>query len=512
MSKIRLRSPRSASALLRRPLSLLQIALMASVLLAGGRPAHGALSFRPADVLLDWNALIMAAIRQDNTSPTISTRNLAILHIAIYDAVNAILGSHQPYQASLTPPPRETSIEAAAAAAAFTVMKNLYPSLQARSVELFNSWRATAAEDQGTSNGIQFGTYVAEQLLAVRTGDGSAHSVTYIPSALPGQWRRTPPFFRPPLSPQWRHVRPFGLQQVESFVPGPPPAMDSREYAESLEQVKRLGGRNTTVRTAEQSQIATFWSDFSYTAMPPGHWHEIAASIVRTRGTNLADSARLMALLSIAQADAAIICWETKYRYNFWRPITAIHRADEDGNDATEPDREWDHFLQSPPFPSYTSGHSTFSKASAEVLTHFYGTDNISFTATSDALPGVFRKFDSLSACADEVGMSRVYGGIHYPFDNEMGRKCGKEIAGFVFANYFLSNEQLPVARVEQLTTSNAVVRIHGHAGHRLVVQQTHAREPVGTNAFSPGGFLLVVNRVGGVVPDIQVKELPISP
>jgi hypothetical protein len=163
------------------------------------------------------------------------------------------------------------------------------------------------------------------------------------------------------------------------------------DYAAAYNEVKALGSKTSTIRTAEQSQIAVFWSDFSYTATPPGHWHEIAATIARDRGLALAETARLFALISVAQADSAIVCWETKYRYNLWRPITAIRRGSEDGDDATEADPVWTHFLNSPPFPAYTSGHSTFSKSSAVVLTRFLGTDAVNFSARSDSLPGVCR-------------------------------------------------------------------------------------------------------------------------
>ena len=187
--------------------------------------------------------------------------------------------------------------------------------------------------------------------------------------------------------------------------------MDSEEYALALEEVRTLGGKGSSVRTQEQSLIATFWSDLSYTAMPPGHWHEIAATVARDRNTSIPETARLFAWLGMSQADGAILCWEAKFRWNLWRPVTAIRRADEDGNALTEAEPGWDHYLNSPPFPAYTSGHSTFSKASAQVLTHFYGTDAITFTAVSDSLPGIFRTYHSFSACADEVGMSRIYSG-----------------------------------------------------------------------------------------------------
>ena len=353
-----------------------------------------------ADVILEWNALMLDCIRVDTTSPTVSTRNLAILHTAIYDAVNSITRTHQPYRFQLNAP-ANTSTEAAAVGAAYEVMATLYPSQASWADDLYDSYIASAPPSVALTNGLDLGEFMGLLTLDSRSADGSNTEVPYIPSNAPGQWQRTSPFYRPPLTPHWGFVDTFCLQDIESFVSDPPPALDSPEYAVALNDVKMLGGKTNTTRTAEQSQIAVFWSDFSYTAMPPGHWHEIAATIARNRGSTLEENARMFALLSLAQADAAIVCWETKYRYNFWRPITAVERADEDGNPATEKDAAWDHFLASPPFPAYTSGHSTFSKASAQVLARFYGTDAIAFNATSDSLPGVIRNFASLAACAD---------------------------------------------------------------------------------------------------------------
>lgn len=415
-----------------------------------------------ADPVLDWNSLMIDAIRIDNSGPTLSSRNLAILHTAIYDAVNSVARTHQPYRFQM-PTPADTSPEAAAVAAGYLVCRNLYPSLEGRSQALFEAFLKSVNESLVVSNGIQLGFTVAELILQDRSSDGSSTEVPYIPSDAPGQWRRTPPFFRPPLTPQWRYVRLFALEDIEGFAPPPPPDLASPEYADALNEVKAMGGKTSSVRTAEQSQIAVFWSDFSFTSMPPGHWHLIAETIARSKNNTLEENARLFALLSIAQADAAIVCWEAKYRYNLWRPVTAIQRADEDGNSQTEADKTWDHLLSSPPFPAYTSGHSTFSKASSQILTHFYGTDSISFEATSDSLPGVLRSFDSLSKCADEVGLSRIYGGIHYSFDNIQGKKSGGAIGDFVYANFLHPNDQLPFARLESLDGGIPIVRVHGH-------------------------------------------------
>lgn len=401
------------------------------------------------NVIIRWNALMMQAIRNEDTAPTLSTRNLAILNCSIYDAVNSITRTHQPYLSLINTSP-DASMSAAVTAAGQAVMDQLYPALHARTEALYHQLRSEMGDTKEIVAGLALGREAAHRLLAIRSADKSSTMVPYIPSTVIGQWRRTPPYFRPPVDPHWRSVTLFGLPDKEDFTPGPPPPLDSKEYAEAYDEVKRIGGKRSDVRTPEQGEIAVFWSDFSYTAMPPGHWHEIAADIVVDQKTSLEDSARLFALLSIAQADAAIICWESKYLYNTWRPITAIRKAADDNNPLTVADPAWDHLLAAPNFPEYTSGHSTFSKASAVILSRFYGTDAISFTARSDTISKT-RSFKSLSACADEVGMSRIYGGIHFQFSNVEGKRCGEKIATYVFDHLLLAADTTSASKSNAL-------------------------------------------------------------
>ena len=462
-----------------------------------------------ADVILDWDSLMVAAIRVDNSGPTLSSRNLAILHTAIYDAVNSVLRTHQPYKFQMDVP-GPVSAEAAAVGASYEVMQALYQPFRAQADDLFDAWWAGAAKDPATTNGLAMGRQVAEWMLQDRAADRSSTEVPYIPSDEPGQWRRTPPFFRPPLTPHWRYMEPFALPELEPFLPGPPPALESAEYAAAFNQVKELGRKNGSTRTAEESQIAAFWSDFSYTAMPPGHWHELAATIAQDRQNTLGENARLFALLSMAQADGAIACWESKYQYNLWRPVTAIQRAGEDNNPLTEADPAWEQMLPAPPFPSYTSGHSTFSKASAEVLTQFYGTDAIAFVAKSDSLPGVYRSFQSLAACADEVGMSRIYGGFHFMFDNVAGKECGQAVGHYVSANFLLPNSGLPAVRLERSPAAGLAARVHGHIGAEFVLESSpdlRVWTGITTNIASAGGVVVPLARAGQPCAFFRVRE-----
>jgi hypothetical protein len=449
--------------------------------------------FAQGDAVLDWNDLALDCVRSDNTAPTISTRNLSILNTAMYDALNSITRTHQPCLFELTAP-TNCSAEAAVVAAGYEVITSLYPSYIPWANDLYDNFLSTQPPNEALTNGLNLGLRIALLTLNSRSDDGANTDLPYIPSDLPGQWQRTPPFYRPPLTPQWGELVPFCLPDIEPFIPPSPPPLDSAEYAIAFNEVKNVGGATSTNRTPEQSQIAVFWSDFSYTAMPPGHWHEIAAAIALSCKNSLEQNARLFALLSLAQADAAIVCWATKYRYNSWRPITAIQRADEDGNPGTQKDASWSHYLAAPPFPSYMSGHSTFSKASAQVLTRFYGTDAISFSATSDSLPGVVRTFTSLSGCADEIGMSRVYGGIHFQFDNEAGKRCGQLIGDYISKNFLLVNAELPKVQIEGFSNAVPLLRIHGRIGENCILERSSNLvdwQPIATNSPVQGGTVV---------------------
>jgi hypothetical protein len=256
---------------------------------------------------------------------------------------------------------------------------------------------------------------------------------------------------RPALLPHWGSVLPFALANGSQFRPVAPPALDSAAYASEVNLVKVLGALNSVMRTAEQTQIARFWGYGPGTATPPGHWNEIAQMVVdRIKGyddeddhdrgkagrPSVQDNARLFALLNIALADAAIVSWDCKYLFNYWRPITAIQEAGTDGNPATEADPFWVPLLATPPFPEYTSGHSSFSGAAATVLAHVLGSDRVRFSVGSDDLPGVRRSYRSFSEAAFESGVSRIYAGIHFPSANLHGLNTGAAVGTYVAWNF----------------------------------------------------------------------------
>jgi membrane-associated phospholipid phosphatase len=388
-----------------------------------------------ADVITEWNTAALKAIRLDRTPPPVASRTLAILHASIYDAVNGISRSHEAYFVE-SQVPASASREAAASAAAHKVLSMLFPTSLATFEMLHATTLAAIRNGPQKARGIAWGESVAARILALRANDGSSAVVAPPSGSGPGDWQPTPPAFAPYLLPQWGFVAPFAIPSGFAFRPSGPPLLDSTKWAADYNEVKEIGSATSATRTTEQTEIARFWADGAGTETPPGHWNSIAQIVGAAPRNTLEENARLFALLNIAMADAAICSWDAKYAYNFWRPVTAIRNGDTDRNDATVPDPEWSSLIVTPPFPDYTSGHSTFSGAAATVLALFYGTDNIVFTTGSDSSPLVFRSFTSFSAAAREAALSRLYGGIHYRSANDDGLTAGSAVGTWTFRNY----------------------------------------------------------------------------
>jgi hypothetical protein len=387
-----------------------------------------------ADIVHDWNSVALAAIERNSTPPPMAARALAMMHVAIYDAVTAIEPTHQAFR-FYVPDSSTTSQEAAATQAAYRVLVQLFPADRDRFEDARTKSLAQIPEGAAKSAGIRLGDMVATRVIAWRSDDGSQRSLPYTPGTQPGEWRPTPPDYKPALLPGWSLVVPFGISHASQFRPPFPPALTSAEYTRDFHEVRMLGSANSVVRNESQTEIAHFWADGPGTVTPPGHWNQIAQYVAQSRGLSLQENARLFALLNVALADAAIVCWDMKYACNFWRPVTAIHEADNDGNFETIADAEWRPLLVTPPFPSCTSGHSTFSGAAAQMLFLFFGTDNIDFTDTSvRGRPA--RTFTSFSQAAAEAGRSRIYGGIHFEFDNSGGQKSGRALSQYIFDNH----------------------------------------------------------------------------
>lgn len=389
-------------------------------------------SLMSGNVVLDWNSTALAATIQAGGPPPLAARNMAIVHAAIYDAVNTIDQTHEPYAIDRQGP-RDASPEAAAAAAAHRALVGLYPNQQATFDTALAASLAAVPDGPAENKGVAVGRSVAEHLLDLRATDGADATVTYTHGSDPGDWQRTPPAFLPALVPHWGGVTPFTMTRGDQFRPAGPPALDSQEYTDAFNEVKELGAFNSSTRTAEETVIARFWADSSVT-----HWNRIAAAVSEDQGLTQSQTARLFALLNLATADAYIASFETKYVYDFWRPVTAIRAAAADGNPATLADPSWTPLIGTPPMPAYSSGHATFGGAAAAALAGFFGTDDIAFTSTSDfpGATGVTRSFTSFSDAADENARSRLLAGIHWSFDNLDGLMAGRELGEHVLDNF----------------------------------------------------------------------------
>lgn len=394
---------------------------------AWGRTATTLVDATRGNAVVAWNAAALEAIRRTGTSPPVASRALAIIQASVYDAVNAVTPIGPDYLVDARAP-RGASASAATVGAAWQSLVVLFPS----QASLFEAARAQSVAGlgggRGVRQGLALGASVAAEILAARADDGGTAVVTHAEGSEPGQWRPTGPAFAAALLPQWPAVDPFVIPSGDAFRPDPPPALNGPEYAAALNEVLVLGSAESSVRTADQTEIARFWADGGGTATPPGHWNAIAEDLSRSRHESVGRSARTFALLNLSLADAAIACWDSKYAYDLWRPITAAAEAETAGNPATAAESNWSPLIATPPFPSYVSGHSTFSGAAATVLSALYG-DHVRFRTTSDGLPGVTRAFSSFQEAAAEAGRSRIYGGIHFGFDDTEGQELGRRVA-----------------------------------------------------------------------------------
>ncbi len=385
--------------------------------------------------VIDWNQVLLSIVTTPGAQPaTIQpTRNFAILHAAIYDAVNAIDRGHEPYLIFVRAP-RAASETAAADAAAHTVLLGLYPAQQSVLDADYTAELAQVPDGPAKDKGVRLGKQVAADLLAIRGNDGSSViPPPFVPGTDPGDYQPTPPNFAAPAFTTWGQVTPFVLDRGDQFRPAPPPALTSDAYAAALNEVKSLGSATSTTRTAEQTQIGTFWN-------PPiqNFWNQIAQTVAAARHSDLPTTARLFAALNLSFADSVIAFYDAKYTYRLWRPVTAIRLADTDGNPATAADPTWLPLAgNTAPDPSYPGAHSTISAAAADVLASFYGDDQ-SFSVSSPALPGVTRSFASFGAAEEEAGLSRIYAGQHSRFDHVAGLTLGHDVARFVLGNALL--------------------------------------------------------------------------
>ena len=392
---------------------------------------------------IQWNQVILNAIETDASTPEYASRALAIESIAVMNAVNALNGTPG-YLYNLTAP-ADANANAAVAQAAHDVLAWLYPAQASTFDAVLASTLSAIPNGQAKTDGISLGSASAAKIIALRANDGYNTNIVDTGGTGVGIWQPTGPGFAPAQDPQWANLQTFALNspnQFTSTLPGPP-SLTSQAYADALNQTESLGAANSTTRTADQTQIAKFWSDGQGTYTPPGAWNAIADQAAESQGYSLAATAQLLGELNIAMADSAIAAWNVKYTDNTWRPITAIQNAHSIGNSAITQNSSWQPLLITPNFPEYVSGHSTFSAAAAEVLTSFFGA-NYAFSTTSSSLPGVTRSYTSFWDAANEAGMSRIYGGIHFSFSNTDGLTLGTEVGEYVLKVFSQTQDTTP--------------------------------------------------------------------
>jgi hypothetical protein len=372
-----------------------------------------------ANEVVRWNRVMTEVSAAADTDPLTESRVFAIVHAAIHDALNAIERRYDPYRASVAAAPG-AALEAAVAGAAHTALVELMPERRpafdrelADTLERMSDRRAAFA-------GLELGRKSAAVLLAHRRDDGAGRKVVYSPGQKPGNYRPTPPDFTPAAFVQWGAIRPFVLSSSAQFRPVPPLPPDSKRARIEADEVRAIGGKESLLRTPEQSEIARYWYEHSTQG-----WNRVAREVAVARGLDAWESARLFALVHLAMADGFIGGFEAKYYYNYWRPATDIRE---------NADASWLPYLWTPPVPDYPSTHTVLGAAAAAVLERFFASDHVSFSMTSGApYEGITRKFWSFSEAARENGGSRILAGIHYANAVRAGYTQGEQIGAWTY-------------------------------------------------------------------------------
>jgi hypothetical protein len=391
--------------------------------------AMGAAVPASADMVTDWNAITAKTV-SSVTPPPKPQYLAAIVHAAIYDAVNAIDRGHQVYNVDITAP-AGASIEAAAAAAAHGALVKLVPDQQmALDAALASSLKALP-DGQAKTDGIAVGREAAAKTVAARNADGRDAKVPYEPGSAPGSWQPTPPYMSPASGVQFGAVKPFFLKSTDQFALPGPLAITSAEYAKEINEVRELGSADSTKRTAAQTAIAIFWTD-----NPTHIWGEVAQAASKEHKLSVADNARLFALMQMAMADASLAAWSAKYKYNLMRPITAIRDAAAQGNPGIAADQSWEPLIGTPPHPDYPSGHTVDAGAAVTVLQSFFDSDKVTVDVIYPGRYGTIRHWHSFSEIVREVENARVWGGIHTRTADTHGTAVGRQIAEYAFANF----------------------------------------------------------------------------
>ncbi len=398
--------------------SLLAVSVFAAAIsLAGVKSAR-------ADVVTDWNQTAIEVLKAANVATNPWSRSMAMVHVAMSDAVNSVQGRYVRYAATFPAAPN-ASAEAAASAAARHMLLRLYPNQKPKIEEAYAASLKPIADGAAKNAGIALGERAADIIYEERSTNATSAPDTYRPITTPGVWIPT----TPPSFAEYAQAKPWVMKSADQFRPGPPPQLSSALYARDYNETKNLGGAKSTARTPDQTEAVRFWQPFS----APG-WNQAARQLSAAKGLGLAENARLFALLNIGIAETFIADWDAKFHYNSWRPITAIRNGDIDGNDATERDPGWVPLLATPMHPEYPSQAAIMTGVAAGVLESAFGTGPASFTVTN-ADGRLQRRFNSVGQMAEELRLGRIWAGVHFRNTLLVGEEMGRKIAAYLIDN-----------------------------------------------------------------------------
>lgn len=383
-----------------------------------------------ADVITDWNATAEAVlVAKGHQGPP----GYAFVHVPMYDAVNAIDGGYSVFAVRPQSSARGASKEAAAATAAYRVLLGAYPDQATVLNAAYTASLAAVPNGPAKTKGVAIGTEVADAWLALRANDGREAAVPYdFEPAGPGVYQRTPPGFPNAVAPWLATMRPFAMTSPSQFRAYGPPDLTSDRYAQDVAMVRALGAANSTERTAAETEIARF-----YTESPTTFFSRNLRDFAAAKKLGVAGNARLFAMVFVSAADGMIACWDSKYYFNFWRPVTAITTELDDGNPATQRDAGWTPLATTPPHPEYPAGHGCVSTAYAEALRHFFGTSHVKVTLKSTVASSVPHVFHNTNQMIDEIVLARVLGGMHFQTSVEHGATIGQKVGRLVARNHF---------------------------------------------------------------------------
>jgi PAP2 superfamily len=388
--------------------------IAAAAVLFGASVAH-------SDEVTRWNAILETTVAA--TPHFLQSRSAAIVQLAVFEAVNAIVGDYEPYLGTIDAPPW-ASPEAATVAAAHRALVALHPE-HAATLDVDRAESLAAIPDgPGKDAGIGVGEIAADAMLALRANDGWNAVVPYTPVISPGYWRPTPPDFRPAAFAHWGQVTRFAIDNGARFRLNPPPLIHTGKYAQDYNEVKALGGVISTMRPGDRADVARFYA----AVLPMPLWPFAARQASAAQAKTLSENARDFAWLAMAVSDSLIASMEMKYHFSYWRPATAIRDGALDGNRHTDPDGSWESYVFTPPYPSYPGNHASAAGAARAVLEHVYGPDGHSITLISQAVPDVVLHYTSWHQITDDIDDARIYGGVHFRFDQEAGARLGRHV------------------------------------------------------------------------------------